>query len=247
MKHKHSNRIVHCVVCDREFEKHVAEQKRYPIHCCSIECRSKKNDKRLIKKCELCGKEVRRPPSLFKGKKNFFCSESCHNEFQSLREEVTCDQCGVIFKKQKCIIRRSNSNFCSTVCFSKHSFDKNFIEREFQRLAEELDIDFCIHDRKTLRNPKETDGRKGLELDFYFPQVKYAVEINRQSHYKPLYGEERLAAQKVRDSKKKRQCKELGIRLRVVKPGNCRAGQYMPRFKKVISEIKKRAAERGII
>jgi hypothetical protein len=49
-----------------------------------------------------------------------------------------------------------------------------------------------------------------------------------------------LAAQKVRDRKKRRACKERGIILRVVKPGDCKRETYMPRYKRVIWEIEKR-------
>ena len=79
-----------------------------------------------------------------------------------------------------------------------------------------------------------------MELDFYFPDIKFAVEVNGRCHYDPIYGEDSLAGQKVRDSKKRQRCKELGIILRVVKPGDCKRETYMPRYKRVIWEIKQK-------
>ncbi|MHA2279358.1 MAG: hypothetical protein ACXAC5_00495 [Promethearchaeota archaeon] len=239
-KHYRKSYSVKCVVCGTDFEKVPAEQKRYPIHCCSVECRSKYNDKRETRHCSECGKKVCRPPSVLKDRDNVFCSVKCHDVFQDLREEVKCDKCGINFQKQLSLIKRSNYNFCSTSCFSKYTFNDSYVEREFERLVKDLEIKFVRNDRGVLRDPNESDGRKCLELDFYFPTIKFAVEVNGSCHYEPIYGEDALAAQKVRDRKKRRACKERGIILRVVKPGDCKRETYMPRYKRVIWEIEKR-------
>ncbi|NJL70145.1 MAG: hypothetical protein HC888_00425 [Candidatus Competibacteraceae bacterium] len=77
-----------------------------------------------------------------------------------------------------------------------------------------------------------------LELDFWLPDIKYAIEINGKCHYEPIYGDEALAATKARDKRKRAACKAAGIRLRVVKPGDVRNGVCELRFKAVIREIK---------
>ena len=172
-----------------------------------------------------------RPPSLFKGKKNIFCNKKCHDEYQFKGKKVVCDYCGDIFEKQRCMIKRSRHNFCSMTCSSKYVHKTSFIETEFENLIKHLGIKYSRNDR-TIIPP--------LELDFYFPDYDYAVEINGKAHYLPIYGEDVLAAQKERDSRKRRRCKDEKILLRVVKPGNCINGVYMKRLKRVVWEIKQR-------
>lgn len=223
-------KAVSCLVCEKMFEKREAEIRRYPNHCCSKECRSKGNNKRVKRKCDNCGSSVIRPPSLFGGKKNIFCGKECADEYQTKKQQVVCDYCGVIFGKQRSIIKRSRHNFCSTSCSSRYVHKTSFIEAEFENLIKNLGIKYSRNDRTIIPH---------LELDFYFPDYKYAVEINGKAHYFPIYGEDILAAQKKRDSRKRKRCKSEKILLRVVKPGNCVNGTYMKRLKRVVWELKK--------
>lgn len=229
---------VRCVVCDIKFEKVPAEQNRYPVHCCSVKCRSKFNNKRKNRKCDECGNKVFRPPSLLKDREHIFCSIKCHDVFQNQKTEVKCAKCEKAIWKSPCAMKKRH-HFCSTKCFSKYSFSESFVETEFEKMVKPLRIPYERNDRATLQNL--TDKRKSMELDFYFPTIKFAVEINGGCHYGPIYGEDALAGQKVRDKKKRRACKELGIILRVVKPGDCKRETYIPRYKRVIWEIQQSA------
>lgn len=226
---------VQCVVCDSEFEKVPAEQKRYPVHCCSKKCRAKNNDRREIRKCDECGGKVFRPPSVLKDRKNIFCSQDCFDKFQNQKTEVECAKCGKKVWKSPSAMKERHY-FCSRGCFGKYAFSESFVETEFEKMVKPLGIPYERNDRTTLQYL--IDKRKSMELDFYFPTIKFAVEINGSCHYLPVYGEDALAGQKVRDRNKRRACKRRGIILRVVKPGNCKRETYMPRYKRVIWEIK---------
>jgi hypothetical protein len=227
---------VKCVVCGIDFDKLPSEQKRYPIHCCSTECRSKNNDKRKFRTCDECGNKISRPPSVLKDRNNIFCSQKCFDIFQNQKTEVKCEKCGKkVFKSPSAMKERHY--FCSRECFSKYAFSESFVETEFEKLVKKLSLPYLRNDRQVLYGCAKNGG--GLELDFYFPTIKFAVEINGVCHYKPVYGEEALAGQKIRDSKKRKRCKELGIILRVIKPGDCKRETYMPRYKRVVWEIKK--------
>ena len=65
-------------------------------------------------------------------------------------------------------------------------------------------------DRATIKNP--ITGMF-LELDFYFPQLKLAIELNGPTHYLPIYGKEKFERQKRNDRIKRECCRDLGIHL----------------------------------
>lgn len=52
-----------------------------------------------------------------------------------------------------------------------------------------------------------------LELDFYIPKLKLAIELNGITHYKPIYGKEKFERQQRNDEIKRGLCKEKGITL----------------------------------
>ena len=236
-KTKYYQRInkVECVICEKSFYKNTSDRRRYPVHCCSIGCRSEYNNKRIRVKCENCDKVLFRPPSLLKGKKNIFCSKGCYNEFQDNKVEFKCDKCGEKYKTSKANYKRRRKHFCSQECFSKYKFKDSFVETQFEELVKKLGIKYNRNDR-TVVGP--------LELDFYFPDISYAVEVNGNFHYKPIKGLDALKKQKKRDTRKRKKCKELEITLRTVKPGNCRYETFMPRYKRVIWEIKQLISEK---
>lgn len=215
-------------------ERVPADQKRYGVSCCSIECRSKYNNKTKRLYCPNCGKIFYRPPSLIDGKKDVFCSIKCHNEFQDNKIQVSCIKCGKKIMKSPIYIKRNRHHFCSPGCFSKYHFEESYVEKQFEELVLSLGIKYIRNDR---------DFIKPLELDFFFPDISFAVEINGATHYKPIYGEDQLAGQKARDKRKKNMCKQKGVILRIVKPGNCKISTYLPRYKRVIWEIKRRMKE----
>jgi len=228
--------MVKCVVCEKDFYKPPAEIKRYPIHCCSVECRAENNKKQETKVCDFCGEKIIKPQSLFKNRKNFFCSESCHNKWQSKKEIVKCDCCEKRFEKQLSLINRSRSNFCSISCKSKSVAKMSYVENEFEEIIKNTGLKYERNNRDIVRP---------LELDFWLPEIKYAIEINGIFHYKPIFGEGSLVKIKSRDKRKKIKCKALGIKLRVVKPGNSKNGTRQRRFERVLWELKQRAKEFG--
>jgi len=227
--------MVICCICKKEFYKSLTEQKRYPNHCCSILCRSEYNNERIKINCKTCDKILYKPISLIENKNNIFCSKKCHDEFQNQKIQVKCEKCGKKIYKSPIYIKRNKYHFCSTVCFSKYRFKESFVESQFEKMIKKLKIKYD-------RNNREVVGP--LELDFYFPDINFAVEINGPTHYKPIYGEKNLNNQQKRDKRKRKKCRELGIKLRAVKPGDCKYNTFLPRYKRVIWEIKKLIKEK---
>ena len=222
--------IVKCVICSNDFRKAAADIRRYPVHCCSIKCRSKYNNKRIRLVCPACKKILYKPPSLVNGKKNVFCSVKCHDIYYTTKQLIPCAKCGKYVYKHQCYIKKNRELFCSVQCSAKFYYKESFVETEFEKLIQKIGIKYERNDRIVV-GP--------LELDFWFPSIKFAVEVNGCLHYKPIYGDKALAERRERDRRKRKMCKQLGIKLRTVKPGNCRAETYLPRYKRVVWEIKR--------
>lgn len=76
-----------------------------------------------------------------------------------------------------------------------------------ERLRETYpDLDLLCNDRKAVN----------AELDFYFPGLRLAFELNGPLHYEPIYGPEKLAKTRANDGRKFQACFEHNIELCVV-------------------------------
>jgi very-short-patch-repair endonuclease len=51
----------------------------------------------------------------------------------------------------------------------------------------------------------------GSELDFYFPQLRLAIELNGIFHYEPIYGADKLEQVQANDQQKSLRCAAAGI------------------------------------
>lgn len=55
----------------------------------------------------------------------------------------------------------------------------------------------------------------GAELDFYFPELEMAVEINGFLHFKPIYGLDKLNRIQEIDREKAEECRQMNIELHI--------------------------------
>lgn len=88
------------------------------------------------------------------------------------------------------------------------SCNTSHVEDDISSFLIENKINFILHDRKTLRN--------GLELDFFLPTKKIAIECQGLQHFEPVehFGgivgyENRLK----NDVLKRKMCKDMGIKI----------------------------------
>ena len=61
-----------------------------------------------------------------------------------------------------------------------------------------------------------TSDPVGIELDFYFPDLQLAIELNGIVHYEPIYGREKLERVQNIDRLKAARCLEAGISLFII-------------------------------
>src|SRR5205085_811044 len=81
---------------------------------------------------------------------------------------------------------------------------ENYIE---QRLKEEFD---------SLVLTCNALNAIGAELDFYFPELKLAIEVNGILHYKPIYGLAKLKQVQENDRQKAESCRKQDIELKII-------------------------------
>jgi hypothetical protein len=224
---------VSCAICGNVIQR--TKRPGQTEFVCSYECRGKLrqklDNKSCTKNCEVCGEPITRCAKHFARVKHVYCSHKCtglgRQKLGSV--ELTCQHCGKKYTRLKHAAIRGKHNYCSVKCRNASSSASNYVEVVFEKMVKPLGL-------KVLRNNRETIG---LELDFYFPDLKFAVEINGASHYKPIYGQDKLKKTRKNDRKKRRLCKENGIRLRTVKPGDCKEDTLLKRYRPIIAEIKK--------
>lgn len=196
---------------------------------CSATCANKFQTKIIQLECASCKKQISRVTSQLTKVKNVFCNHSCAANFNnSLRPkklkqqkkckstvnvvEHTCINCGEVsiipirdsFKKKFC------SGSCRNAINNKIiRGTRSKVEKAFEAAVKTSfsDLKFNCNDRQILN---------GLELDFYFPEIRLGIEFNGIWHLKPIRGEEMLQKYKLRDENKRRLCEEKNIKLIVL-------------------------------
>lgn len=209
-----------CKIC-----KHIYQNSNFKTYCSRICYENRPNSylatNSIISNCLFCNKEVLKYKSdLRKNPDAIYCNNKCatlHSwkitdpETNSRRRlptnqkvEYACTYCDKKFLKYKGTVH-SEKVFCSHKCvgtyyskFSKRKARSNlelFISKKLEENFPYLEV---IHSDKNQCN--------GLELDFYFPAINLAIEINGPVHYLPIYGDKYLLSIQERDERKKNIC-----------------------------------------
>lgn len=220
-----------CLICNFSFEN--SNFKRYCSHECYLKAPIKLNGA-IITFCLYCGESVLKYKSQVC--KNTFCNSTCAGNYngkiksEKNSDTISCSFCNNKFirKKSLNITRKTKEeklNFCSQECNGLHAvrlgkgiFDSNqnyiklrsnlelFIESKIRNEFPFLYLEVC---NRTLMN--------GLELDFYIPSIKLAIEINGIFHYSPIHGEDLLFKIQTKDKLKIDFCFTNKIQLIIVK------------------------------
>jgi hypothetical protein len=173
-----------------------------------------------IVECRKCGKQTTKSNSRYneaiKNGWNFFCSIKCRYCFQEKGSEFSCAWCLKIIRKTPAQIRQIKTNvFCSKSCAAcynnrhKHTGTKRSKLECF--LEKQLKLNF-----PALNFSCNTNRTIGLELDFYFSELKLAIELNGILHFQPIYGFEKLNRIQEIDKEKAKKCDQAGIKLHII-------------------------------
>jgi len=130
-------------------------------------------------------------------------------------QTVECKNCGKSFTKLPSQIKKYPNNFCSKSCAAKynnthktHGTRRSKLEAHIEQ---QLRADFP--NLELICNRKDAIGS---ELDFYFPQLRLAIELNGIFHYEPIYGPDKLERIQSNDQQKFSACNAVGIELCVI-------------------------------
>jgi len=144
-----------------------------------------------------------------------FCSRECFGKSQSNQKPVICDTCSAPILRKASDVR--DRNFCSRSCWAK--FKNKHKSSGFRRSKAEVYLEELIHSSfpqlVLLSNTRDVLP-SGLELDFYMPEIKLAIEMNGPVHYLPIYGSDIFDRTKNNDHVKLSEAVALGIGLMIV-------------------------------
>lgn len=174
--------------------------------------------------CKNCGKQIvktlGRYNEAIKNGWNSFCSKKCRYNYQEKGKEFSCAWCSKIIRKTPGQIRQTKTNiFCTKSCAAQFNnrHKKTGTRRSKLEIYLEQKLKSLFPELQVLCNSKKYIG---LELDFYFPDLRLAVEINGFLHYKAIFGLEKLKRIQALDREKALLCKKLGINLYIIDVSN---------------------------
>jgi hypothetical protein len=152
--------------------------------------------------------------------RNIYCSRSCNSHAKNEKynhgsSAVTCEWCNVNFKKKFREIKKTQHSFCSKSCAA--SWRNANKKAGYRRSKLEAYLENKIHNEyPNLLVEFNSRNLIGFELDFFFPDIMLACEINGIFHYKPIYGNTKFKRTQEIDEIKKERCKSQNVELLVI-------------------------------
>jgi|SRR5579862_4787783 len=146
-----------------------------------------------------------------------FCGSNCRVAATKSGIYTKCANCDTPIYVRKSIYLKSKSKnfFCNQSCgatynntHKKHGCRRSkleiYLEKEIKNNYPNLLME-C--NNKSIINS---------ELDFYFPDLKFAIELNGIFHYEPIYGQDKFDKIINNDKQKFKLCLEYGIELCII-------------------------------
>ena len=149
-----------------------------------------------------------------------FCSNKCRGNNNIKYKKISCTQCCKKFIKQLHAMSESGNNFCckSCACTYNNMHKTHGTRRSKLEIYLEEQIRLHYPELKLVCNSK---GAVNSELDFYFPDLKLAIELNGIFHYEPIYGKDKLTKIQNNDKQKSILCYENGIEFAIIDSSTC--------------------------
>ena len=160
-------------------------------------------------------KRLARHYILYETIKEQYCSKECQNKGQVTAVTEPCANCDIpvirTLTERKKIINVFCGHSCAAQYNNKHK--KHGIRRSKLELFLEQELSNSYPSLNIISNDRVTVG---TELDFYFPELRFAIELNGPTHYEPIYGNDKFEKVLAKDKQKMIKCYEMGIELMVI-------------------------------
>jgi len=177
--------------------------------------------------CEHCSslfEKDAREVSRKRRSKHFFCSRKCWYDHSHERGSVTtpCQNCGLEISRKKSQFENWPNHFCSKSCSAQHANAKRKWSR--RSVAETALYDHIKERFPELEIlPNDKTMLEGLEVDIAVPALKLAIEWNGAVHFKPIFGNDKLASIRSRDQRKLEIASREDVNLIVIADPDCSA------------------------
>ena len=170
--------------------------------------------------CQQCNIEFYKSETEQRKTKRNFCSKDCFNKFQFIQVQVECKKCNRTFHKRQSEIKKTPNNFCSKSCAASYNNTHKKYGTRRSKLEIYLEEQIKAHypDLELVCNQKSAIES---ELDFYFPELRFAIELNGITHYEPIYGEDKFEKIQNNDKRKIIACYEKDIELAIIDSSSC--------------------------
>lgn len=194
--------------------------------------------------CINCNKVIKRYPSDLNSTGKYWCSVICRYP-NNKHQTVNCLKCNKEFLKRNSECLRLPSHFCSRSCSSSY----NNTHKKYGIRRSKLEIYLEEEIRKNYPHLELICNQKSViesELDFYFPELRFAIELNGITHYEPIYGEYKFEKIKNNDKRKVIACYEKDIELAIIDSSSC---SYLNdsaknKYRKIVFELLEKVKNR---
>jgi len=213
--------------------KNCEKESVYPNLFCSSSCSAIYTNQFKIKRgktvsCHGCGANCYKYPNQLRDNISglHFCSRDCSDKFKVNKaarqnRDIVCSQCSANFQRYSTQKGKHGKEFCSRSCRMKY-FNIHHKINEGSGLSvsypeEYLNVKLTTEfkDLVISRNNR-TFLECGYEMDFFFPDLKFAIEVNGPIHYMPIFGGVRLDAVQAKDSTKYAEMNHKGISFLII-------------------------------
>lgn len=194
--------------------------------------------------CSKCNKSFLKYPSDLNKSGIYFCSNKCRYP-DNKKKIVNCLKCNKEFTKLHAQCVKFPNHFCSHSCSASY----NNTHKSYGTRRSKLEI--YLEEQIKLNYPSlelicNQKSAIESELDFYFPELRFAIELNGITHYEPIYGEDKFEKIKNNDKRKIIACYEKDIELAIIDSSTC---TYLNetaknKYKSIVFELIERVIKR---
>lgn len=172
-----------------------------------------------------------------------YCSKDCQSKAQVTSISIPCAECGVPVTKIFNDTKRTKNTFCS----NSHATSYNNKHKKHGTRRSKLEAYLESFLRSEYPSLELVCNGKDViesELDFYFPSLRLAIELNGIVHYEPIYGQDKFDRIQNNDKQKSMRCMERGIELAII--NSSKVGYLTDKVKAQYASIVKELIEKVV-